>query len=295
VSAQGFPKKPLQIVVPWAAGGQTDMITRLAAHQLTKFLGQPVVVLNKPGGAIAVGTDFVMKEPADGYTLVSAGATLFIAPKIQKMPYTVPDLIGLGELSESKCAILVRKDAPWSNLKEFVEDAKKRPGDIYYGIPGTGNVQTVWWESLKEQAGINIVSVPYSGDAPIIAALLGGDVKAGFIDMPLVLPHVKAGTLKALAISDRDEDSPGVMTFKDQGFEGKFVMWRALSVRTGTPKKVYAVLEDAFKKMLIEKSYADALRKMGSIPGTMTGEKFVNFVKNEDKLYAEMLQKIPKK
>jgi len=201
----------------------------------------------------------------------------------------------LGELSESKCAILVRKDAPWSNLKEFVEDAKKRPGDIYYGIPGTGNVQTVWWESLKEQAGINIVSVPYSGDAPIIAALLGGDVKAGFIDMPLVLPHVKAGTLKALAISDRDEDSPGVMTFKDQGFEGKFVMWRALSVRTGTPKKVYAVLEDAFKKMLIEKSYADALRKMGSIPGTMTGEKFVNFVKNEDKLYAEMLQKIPKK
>jgi tripartite-type tricarboxylate transporter receptor subunit TctC len=271
------------------------MITRLAAQHLTKFLGQPVVVLNKPGGAIGVGTDFVKREPADGYSSVSAGATLLIAPKIQKMPYAVSDFVGLGELSESKCAILVRKDAPWSNLKEFVEDAKKHPGGIFYGIPGTGNVQTVWWESLKKQAGINIVPVPYNGDAPIITALLGGDVKAGFIDMPLVLPHLKAGTLKALAISDRDEDAPGVMTFKDQGFEGKFVMWRALSIRTGTPQKVYEILEDAFKKMLAEKSYADALNKMGSTPGTMTGERFVNFAKEEDKLYAEMLQRMPSK
>lgn len=293
--AQDFPKRPLQIIVPWAAGGETDLITRLAAQSLSKYLGQPVVVLNKPGGTVAVGSDFVLNSPADGYTLISAGATLFIAPKIQKMPYSVSDFVGLGELSESKCAILVRPDAPWSNFKDFVEDAKKRPGAIFYGIPGAGNVQTLWWEFLKIQTGINIVPVPYTGDAPIITALLGGNVKAGFLDTPLIVPHVKAGTLKMLAISDRDDNFPAVATFKEQGFEGKFVLWRALSVRRETPPKVYKILEDAFQKMLDDKGYADSLKKMGSIPGNMTGEKFVSFVKEQDKLYAEMIKRMPKK
>ena len=293
--AKDFPTRPINIVVPWAAGGEADMASRVAAQYISKFLGQPVIVLNKPGGAIAVGADYFLHQPADGYNLFCAGATLGLAPKMQKMPFTLSDFTGLVQIQESKCVILVKKDAPWGNFKDFVNDALKRPGQIRYGVPGMANVQTFWWEYLKFQAGMNIVAVPYAGDANVIPALLKGDIHAGLHDTPLAIPHIKGGTMKALAISERDEEFPGVATFGEQGFKGNYGMWRALSVRKGTAESTYKILENACQKMLSEEGYANALKRMGSYPGKMTGSRFIQFVLEEDKLYSQIIERMPKK
>ena len=292
--AQDFPKRPIQVVVAFAAGGETDLICRLAGQYLSKNLGQPIVVLNKPGGTVAVAADYCLKAPADGYTLFAIAQTFVVAPFRQKMPYVVSDFVGLVELAKSNCLIVVRKDAPWANFKEFIEDAKKHPGTYFYGIPSVGGVQALWWEIFKNKAGMKIAGVPYAGAAPEVAALLGGDIQIAQVDAPIVLPHLKAGTLKALAVGEKDPNFPGVMTFQEQGFEGNFVIWRALAVRQGTPKKAYDILEDACKKVLNDKAYVEGLAKMGSIPGTMTGETFDKFVNEQHKLFGEIIQKMPK-
>lgn len=291
ICAETYPSKPMQIVVPWSAG-DTDLITRLAGSVFPNILGQPAVVLNKPGAQGIIGTDFAAKAPADGYTLLANGPAHLIVPMIQKTPFSASDFIPLVQMAKNKGLILVKKDAPWSNFKEFVVDAKKKPENFKYGSPGKGTWHNFMWEILKDQAGMKIEAVPYNGNAPIVAALLGGHISIALIEKPTAFPHVKGGTLKALAISEQDDGFPGVMTFAEQGFEGDFNNWKALFGRKGIPPERAKILDEAFIKMLADKSYLFSLKNVGSTPGNLAGESFRKFITEQERVIARIVEKV---
>jgi tripartite-type tricarboxylate transporter receptor subunit TctC len=291
--SQTYPARPIQIVVPWA-GGDTDLVTRLFSSYLPNYLGQPAVVLNKPGAGGLVGTEFVAKAPADGYTLVSNGPAHLIVPKVQEKAYSLDSFIPLVQMAKNKSLLLVQKDAPWNTLGDFVADAKKNPGTIPYGIPGFGSWHTLMLAIVKDAVKIDIVPVTFPGNAPLVAALLGGHIKLILIEKPIALPHVKGGTLKPLAISEKDADFPGVPTYEEQGVKGDFNNWKALFGRSELPKEVVKVLDEAFQKVLQDKEYVSALAKVGSTVGSHAGESFRNFIREEDKKYAETAKLLPK-
>ncbi len=198
--SQAYPSRPIQVVVPWA-GGDTDLVTRLFSSYIPNHLGQPAVVLNKPGAGGLIGTEFVAKAPADGYTLVANGPAHLIVPKVQEKAYSLDSFIPLVQMAKNKSLLLVQKEAPWNTLRDFVAAAQKNPGTIPYGIPGFGSWHTLMLEIVKDSTKINIAPVTFPGNAPLVTALLGGHIKLILIEKPVALPHVKGGTLKPLAIS----------------------------------------------------------------------------------------------
>jgi len=291
--AQAYPARPIQIVVPWA-GGDTDLVTRLFSSYMPNHLVQPAVVLNKPGAGGLIGTEFVAKAPADGYTLVANGPAHLIVPKVQEKAYSLDSFIPLVQMAKNKSLLLVQKDAPWNTLGDFVADAKKNPGTIPYGIPGFGSWHTLMLAIVKDSTKMDIVPVTFPGNAPLVAALLGGHIKLILIEKPIALPHVKGGTLKPLAISEKDTDFPGVPTYEEQGVKGDFNNWKALFCRAEVPKEIVKTLDEAFQKVLGDKAYISALDKVGSSVGKYAGESFRNFIREEDKKYAETAKLLPK-
>lgn len=291
--SQAYPSRPIQVVVPWA-GGDTDLVTRLFSSYIPNHLGQPAVVLNKPGAGGLIGTEFVAKAPADGYTLVANGPAHLIVPKVQEKAYSLDSFIPLVQMAKNKSLLLVQKEAPWNTLKDFVADAQKNPGTIPYGIPGFGSWHTLMLEIVKDSTKINIAPVTFPGNAPLVAALLGGHIKLILIEKPVALPHVKGGTLKPLAISEKDAEFPGVPTYEEQGVKGDFNNWKALFGRADLPKEIVKVLDEAFQKVLADKEYVAALEKVGSSVGNYAGESFRNFIREEDKKYGEIAKLLPK-
>jgi len=291
LGAQQYPSRPIQIVVPWSAG-DTDLVTRLFGSVLPNALNQPAVVLNKPGAQGIVGTEYVFRADADGYTLLANGPAHMIVPMIQKTSFAADDFLPLVQMAKNKGVVLVQANARWSNLKEFVAEAKKSPGKFKYGSPGKGTWHNFMWEILKDQADMNIVAVPFNGNAPIVAALLGGHIDIALIEKPTALPHVQGKTLKALAISIADKGFSGVQTFEEQGFSGDFNNWKALFVKKGIPQDRLKILEAAFVKTLSDKSFLVSLGKVGSTPGDLVGEKFRAFIEREQKTIRRIVDKV---
>lgn len=292
--AQDYPSRAIQIVVPWSAG-DTDLANRLAASVLPTYLGQPVVVINKPGAQAIVGMDFVAKAPPDGYTLIGNGQSQIIVPMIQKIPFSADAFIPLVQTTKSLGVIVVKKDAPWANFKEFIMEAKKRPGFFTYGQPGVGSWHNLRWEAIKSQLEIDIVPVPFQGNVGVVTALLGGNIHIGLIEKASALPHIMGGTLKSLAISEKDKDFPGTITFEEQGIPGNFNTWRGIFGRKEIPQDRLKVLEEAFAKMLVDKSFVYAVKNVGVFPGEFVGDRFRKFVSEEEKAHAKVVEKVFKK
>lgn len=296
VCAEEFPKRPIQIVVPWDAGGETDIVTRMVASSMHKYLGQPTVVINKPGAGGILGHEFFLKAPADGYTLVSTGPTLMIISRLQKTSYSVSDFFPLVQMCKTRALVLVPKDSPWRNLNDFFTDAKKNPGGVQFGVPGVGSWHRLMWEVLIDQTEINIAMVPFTGNASVITALLGGHIKVALLEPLSVLSHIRSGALKPLAISEKDDQNfPGVLTFAEQGIKGDFSLWRGILGHKNLPPERVQILEKAFTKVLDDHEYRQGLKKLESTPGNLVGENFRKFLNDDDKVYAKMVTIILKK
>jgi tripartite-type tricarboxylate transporter receptor subunit TctC len=294
-SAEDFPKRPIQIVIPWT-GGEIDTVTRIVASSLQKYVGQPVVVLNKPGAGGIIGHEYVKQAPADGYTLVSTGPTLSILTKLQKTSYSPSDFLPLVQIGQNICLVMVQKEAPWNNLKEFIADAKKHPGALQYGTGGFGTWHHLNWEAIIDQAQVDVVHVPFTGNTQVVTALLGGHIKAALLEPSIGLSHIKGGALKALAITQKDDvNFPGVMTFAEQGIAGKFNLWRGIFCRINTPKERVEILDNAFIKVLKDNTYLEPLNKMGTTPGILAGEDFRKFVTEDFGVYSRMAEIVLKK
>lgn len=276
--AQAWPAKPIRLVVPYAAGGPTDVIARLLAKQAGAALGQAIVVENKGGAGGTIGVDATIRSAPDGYTfaLVAQGP-LAGMPNLMKVPYALGDIQYLTVVARGPAVIAVGKDAGIASLAELVRQAKAAPGKLNYGSAGPGTTPHIGAELLKQEAGIELTHVPYKGAAPAVTALLGGEVQMAMVDLLPVLPHVTAGTLKVLAVAspERAPQLPDVPTTKELGLPG-VVMDTTYGVigPPGVPADVQKRFRDAIVAAMQSAEMKETLLKQGSVALTSSPEDY---------------------
>jgi tripartite-type tricarboxylate transporter receptor subunit TctC len=274
--AQGYPGKPLCMIVPFAAGGTGDVLGRLLASKMSEGLGQPVVVDFKPGAGTTLGTDFVAKSPPDGYTILfSASTTMSInATLYSKLPYdTLRDLAPVSMLAAIPNMLVANHALPANTVPELIALAKASPGKLNYASPGSGTTPHLAGELFKMAAGINMVHVPYKGAGPAIVDVLGGHVPMLFDNIPSVQPQVTSGKMKAIGVTSakRSPAMPNVPTFAEAGLAGfEANSWWAILAPAGTPKEIIARLNAEVVKALNDPGLRERFIGLGagSAPGT---------------------------
>jgi tripartite-type tricarboxylate transporter receptor subunit TctC len=267
VAAEAFPTKSLELVVPYAAGGSTDVMCRTIVARATPFLSnQPCVVVNKTGGGTVVGSKYVLDNRNDGYTLYSTStSSMMIAPVVNKATYTWKDFIGICQTMFSSDAVYVKADAPFDTLAKFIEYARQNPGKIKYATSGAGTSPHLSMEGLAAVKKISIKQIPTKGDAEAVTALLGGHVMAAAGNPIAYQPHAEAGKLRCLAQFGVERDKaflPNVPTFKEQGVDVIVDLWRWIVVPKGVPPERVKYLREAFLKILQDKETREALEKI---------------------------------
>lgn len=294
--AQSYPNRPIRWVVPFSAGSTSDVVARAIAPRLADLLGQPVSVDNRPGAGGVIGTDLVAKAPADGYTLLFAGnAPLAVNVTLQgKVPYDpVKDFVGITQLVAASYLLVVHPSLGVNNVAELVAAARARPGKLNYGSPGNGTGSHLTMELFKTAAGLDISHVPYKGSAPAITDLLAGQVQLMFEPVASVGPHVRAGKLKALAMSSakRIAAMPDMPTVAESGFPGfQSEAWIGVAVRSGTPQDIVVKLHDGLLKVLQAPDLREQFSKLGLELTTSNPETFTAFIKSEIPKWAKVIR-----
>jgi len=295
--AQSFPDRPIRLVVPFTTGGPSDIVARMMAPRMTAVLGQPIVVEARPGAGGVTGMDAVAKSPADGYVigLGSAGG-LAISPKLQpSMPYDA-----LRDFAPLTLAVLVPEplvvpaSTPYRTVAELVAAAKARPGALNYGSTGPGSMPHLAGELLRLAAGIDITHVPYRGGAPLSLALVSGEVQIGFADLPILLPQLRAGTIRALAFGTDQRIAllPEVPTFAEAGLPTvRTDNWHGLVAPARTPEPVLAALHRAAIAALEDPEVARQLREQGAFPTPQNREQFAAFIRAEQERWGEVIRR----
>ncbi|MFB3884387.1 MAG: tripartite tricarboxylate transporter substrate binding protein [Thermodesulfobacteriota bacterium] len=296
IQAAEFPAKEVQIIIPWAAGGATDLIFRALAATTGKYLGKAVVVVNKPGGAGAVGYTEVAQAKPDGYTLVSAITPLTILPHQVKTSFTYKSFDPVINVVKDPGMFLVRADAPWKSLKEFLDYAKKNPEMITVGNSGAGGGVHLIALAFEKTAGVKFNHIPFSGGGPSVTALLGGHVNAVTVSPPEGIEHVKAGKLKIIALfaEKRFELFPDVLTVKEQGVDFTMGQWRGLASSKGTPPDVIKKLHDAFKKGMDDPVFQKNAKDMVVNLSYLGPEAFGKLMDSDDEYYGKLVREIKK-
>jgi tripartite-type tricarboxylate transporter receptor subunit TctC len=295
-SAASFPSRPVTIVVPFPAGGATDITGRLVAEGLSKKWGQSVIVENRPGAGGNVGSAYVAKAAPDGYTLILGvtGSHGINVSLYKHMPYDpLKDFEPISQATLYPNAIVVNPSFPASNLKQLVELVKAHPGKYSYGSDGNGTASHLGMEMLKHRAGMEIVHVPYRGSTPMVTDLLGGTIPIGITGLPAVQPYVRSGKLKLIAITTahRFASSPGYPTVAEQGYPGYAAApWSGFFAPKGTP---HDIVEKISRDMRAVMSDSQARKKMESVGSELTPstpQQFHDFVANEIKKWKEAVQ-----
>ena len=285
--ARGFPNKPIKIVVPYAAGGPSDVVTRVVAQRMSTFLGVPVVVDNKAGANALIGMEFVARQPGDGYTLVmfSQGGSVLNTAGREKMPYDLlKDFRAVGNMAVLAQVAAASNNIQVKTLNEFVAYAKANPGKLSYGSSGIGGTPHLTSEWIKIISGIEMTHVPYKGTGPATADLIAGHIQLLYTEVPVLMEHIRDGKIQALAISTRDRSPlfPNVPTVSESGFpQLTGANWFGLQVPSSTPTSIVNTLNDALVKSLEHPETRAALLAQGADPDPAPPEKFDKFVRDE--------------
>ena len=293
--AQSWPEKSIRLVVPFPAGGPTDIIARIVGQAMTDALGQPVVIDNRGGAGGVTGTDQVAKSAPDGYTiaLTSAGA-LSISPSLQRMPYnSTRDLVPVTLVAKVPELLVVPANASSKSLDEFLASAKAKPGSFNYASTGPGGMPHLAAELLKATAKVDMVHVPYSGAAPAVTDLLGARVEMMFADIPVLLPHVQAGKLRALAVGSAERVSmlPDVPTTKEKGLPSvEAENWYGIVAPAGTPKAIIDKMHATITAALRTPEVKQKLEPIGAILVGNTPDQFTAYIQSEEKKWAEVVR-----
>jgi len=278
-----WPERSVRFIVPFPAGGPTDIIARVVGQKMSERLGQTFVIDNRGGAGGVTGTDAVAKSAPDGYTmaLTSAGA-LAISPALQRMPYQpVKDLKPVSLVAKVPELLVVPPDSPAKDVAGFIALAKSRPGVLNYASTGLGSMPQLAAELLKSTAGLSIVHVPYTGAAPAVNDLLVSRTDMLFADIPVLLPHVEAGKLRALAVgsAERAPSMPNVPTFAEQGLKQvEAENWYGIVVAGATPAPIVAKLHAAIVEALKSPDVKDKLAPQGAILVGNTPEEFTAYI-----------------
>jgi tripartite-type tricarboxylate transporter receptor subunit TctC len=284
--AQTWPDKPVKWVVPFAPGGANDLVARAAAEAVGKRIGQAIIIENKPGAGAMIGTDFVAKAKPDGYTfLIGAAGVITNNFLNDKVPYADSDLIPVGMIAVSPSVIVVHPSAPFNTLKEFIEFARKQGKDgANFATAGSGSTPHFVIEMLKDASGANFVAIPFKSGQESVTAVLGNQVTATSESSVVVLPHIKAGKLKALAATweTRITAYPAIPTTAEQGYPGvRIGHWAGLFAPKGTPAAIVERMHAELQVVLKSRELQDRFIPSGIEPAPGTLASFVTFIGTE--------------
>ena len=285
-NAQGFPIKPIKLVVPFAPGGGTDLIARTLAVEMSKNLGQSVIVENKPGAGTIIGTDLVAKSPPDGYTLVVSSIAHSVNPSLmEKMPYsTDKDFTPVAMIVRSPNVLVVRADSPYKSLKEIITAAKNNPGKLSYASPGNGTSSHLAGALFADMAKVDIQHISYKGSGPALTDLLGGQTDMIFATSGSVGSFIDSGKLRPLAITSATRSSayPPLPTMAEAGVPGYVTEgWYGFYAPAGTPAAVIDKLNAATRKAANSESFKSKVVSEGMVVQTGTPTEFDTYVRAE--------------
>lgn len=293
--AQAYPSKPIRLVLPFPAGGPTDIVGRILGQKLSDALGQPVVQDNRPGAGGNLGADQVAKSPPDGYTLLLSSPSISISPSLyKKMPYDPQkDLAPISLIAGIPNVMLVHPSVPAKTLKEFVALAKARPGKLNFGSGGAGTTNHLASELLKTLTKTDIVHVPYKGSNQAMLALLGGEVDMVVIAVPPALPQIEAGRVRPLAVlnENRVATLPKVPTSKEAGIDNFVVpVWYGILAAGNTPREIINRLNTELGKIVAMPDVKERFAAAGVEPYHSTPERFASFIKSEAVRYGQVIK-----
>jgi tripartite-type tricarboxylate transporter receptor subunit TctC len=292
--AQSYPSRPVRWIVPYPAGGTTDLIARLMGEWLSKQLRQQVVIENKPGGGTNIGVEAAVNSPPDGYTLLFILATNAINPSLYKsLPFDFQrDIAPVAGLAELPLVMEVNPAVPAKTVPEFIAYAKANPGKVNFGSFGARTISHLAIELFKTAAGVDIVHVPYQGGAPLVTDLLGGRIQAGIDALPNSLPHIRSGGVRALAMLSikRNPALPDVPTMGETiaGFE--VTPWTGVGVPSGTPAEIIERLNHEINAGLMDPGIKARLAEVGGAPLIYTPDELRARIASDVKKWAKVVK-----
>lgn len=291
--AADYPSKPITFIVPWPAGGTTDIVGRLLADAMSGRLGQPVAVVNRVGAGGSLGTKAALDAPKDGYTvLVTTSGNHILTPLAKDVGYKADDFVAIGQIASRTLALGVKSDKPWKNLKDLQKDAAANPGKYTFGaVPNVMPFLTL--DQWARMAGVQLTHVPQKGGAPGVTGTLGGHLDMVPESLSSMQSHLKAGTMRALAVFNeaRDPAAPDVPTAKEQGFAVFGNPFTGLAVAKGTPQAAVEALRKAMQQAATDPGFQDKAVKAGSNVTYLDGPAFAAVWARDWAAYAPVLQK----
>ena len=290
-----YPNRPIKLIVAFPPGGTSDVMGRMMADELTKVLKQPVVVENIGGAGGIVGMDRALKMPADGYTLIQTGVgqnavAHGLDPNLKYNSLT--DFVHLGQVHSGPNVLVVHPSTPFKTLQDLVEYAKRNPGKLDYGYTHAASGHMAM-ELFKQTAGIFMTGIPYRGGGPMLTDLLAGTVPLIFLNQDVVLPHVKAGKLRALAVTSAQRNPlyPDVPTVTESGYKGfEALSWSGLSVAKGTPQPIVDKLQTAINQVVQSDVIRQKLNSNGFVVPTAGSQHYTSFIKSELELWTRVIK-----
>lgn len=296
-----FPTRPVTIVAPYPPGGAADLTARPFAPALERALKQPVVVLNKPGAGGAVGTQSVAVAKPDGYTLLLTVFSISAIPEADRVAgrtptFTRDQFVPIARLMADPTLLMVRADAPWKTVKELVEDAKRRPGEILYASAGPYSVAHLAVEIFMQAAGIRLRTLHTTGGGPAMTAVLGGHAALAALSTGAVAPQLKAGKVRVLANSGgkRLAAFPEIPTLKELGYDLEVYLWTGLFAPRNVPSHVLKVLRDAARQAAQDPEFTSAGEKMQMPPAYLDADEFKVWWDKDSEMLATAIRRIGK-
>ena len=296
VWADSYPNRPIKLIMPYPAGGSTDVIGRVIADHLGTALGTPIFVDNRIGASALIGTEIAAKSPADGYTLVMLTSTNTINQSLRSnLPYDINTAFqSIAMVCNISQVLVVPTSVPTKNFREFIDYAKKSQGKLNYSSSGSGTAGHLAMEALKSRAGFEMAHIPYKGNAPALNDLISAQVTAGFINVVTALPLIKSGKLRPLAVSGSTRVAllPDIPTIAESGYQGYVVIsWFGLVAPAGLPPDVSERLESEMSKIMKRDDVRKRLQDLGvEQPSITTAKQMTDFLKRDVGHWAELMR-----
>lgn len=295
LAADNWPNRPIRLIVPYAAGGPTDVIARLLATKVGASLGQTVVVENKPGAGGTIGVDQMVRAQPDGYTIaLAAPGPLAGMQTLMKVPYALDDIQYLTLVARIPAVIAVNGKAPYDTLQDLVKAAKADPDKLNYGSAGAGTTPHIGAELFKQEAGVKIVHVAYKGAAPAVTAVLSNEVQMAMLDLTPLLPHVASGGVKALAIAgkQRAPQLPNVPTTSEAGLPEVLMDTNyGIIAPAATPAAISDKLREALTTALQDPEIKQSFAKQGALAVSSTGEQYRDLMRQENLKWQKVVKR----
>ena len=294
--AQPFPNRPIKLVVGFAPAGAADFVARTLGEPLSRGLGQPIVIDNRPGAGSSIAAEFVAKSAPDGYTvLIASPSSILVNPLLMKLGYDAKrDLVPVTKVSSSPLVVAINPSVGASTLKELIDAAKRQPGKLNFASSGNGSAPHLAAVHFMRLAGVDMVHVPYKGGGPAVQSVLSGDTQLSFATPPSVLPLVQAGRLRALAITSRNGTPlvPGVPGMAEAGLpDYEISFWYGFFVPAGTPREVVQKLYQETSKALASPEVGRSLAREGTeTSGSKSPDEFAAFIAEDAKLWTRLVK-----